>query len=123
MGGIYLPHGDWDSGESTQGGIRNEGDVVRALNELTSSHFLVRQVECPTHKDGGMLDLIFTNNGSLIQNFNVLPSPKSDHFLVEVSAVYKEPSVSEVEHSSMTDAADGRNPDLGDRNFFSEKID
>ena len=54
-----------------------------------------------------MLDLIFTNNGDLIHNFNVLPSPKLDHFLIEVSAVYKEPSVSEVEHSSMTDAVDG----------------
>ena len=61
--------------------------MIRALNELTSSHFLVQQVECPTHKDGGMLDLIVTNNGDLILNFNVLPSPKSDHFLIEVSAV------------------------------------
>ena len=29
------------------------GDMVRALNGLTSSHFLVQQVEYPTHKDGG----------------------------------------------------------------------
>ena len=69
------------------------------------------------------MDLIFTSNGDLIHNFNVLPSPKSDHFLIEVSAVYKEPSVSEVEHSSMTDTVDGRDPDFGDLNFFSEKTD
>ena len=70
-----------------------------------------------------MLDLIFTNNVDLIHNFSILPSPKSDHFLIEVSVVYKEPSVSEVEHSSMTDAVDGGDPDFDDLNFFSEKID
>ena len=123
MGDFNLPHGDWSGGESAQGAAGDEGDMVRALNELTSSHFLVQQVECPTHKDGGMLDLIFTNNGDLIHNFNVLPSPKSDHFLIEVSAVCKELSVSEVEHSSMTDVVDGRDPDFVDPNFFSEKID
>ena len=123
MGGFNLPHGDWSGGESTQGATGDEGDMVRASNELTSSHFLVQQVECSTHKDGGMLDLIFTNNGDLIHNFSVLPSPKSDHFLIEISAVYKEPSVSEVEHSSMTDVVDGEDPDFGDLNFFSEKID
>ena len=70
-----------------------------------------------------MLDVIYTNNDDLIHNFNVLPSTKSDHFLIEVSAVYKEPSVSEVEHPSMTDAVDEGDPDFGDLNFFSEKID
>ena len=69
------------------------------------------------------MGLIFTNNGDLIHNFNVLPSTKSDHFLIEVSAVYKEPSVSEVEHSSMTDATNGGDLDFGDLNFVSEKID
>ena len=92
MGDFNLPHGDWSGGKSAQGATGDEGDMVRALNELTSSHFLVQQVECPTHKDGGTLDLVITNNGDLIYNFNVLPSPKSDHFLIEVSAVYKEPS-------------------------------
>ena len=87
MGDFNLPHGDWSGGESTQGATGDEGDTVRALNELTSSHFLVQQVECPTHKDRGILDLIFTGNGDLIHNFNVLPSLKSDHFLIEVSAV------------------------------------
>ena len=37
--------------------------------------------------------------------------------------VYKEPSVSEVEHLSMTDVVNGGDPDFGDLNFFSEKID
>ena len=123
MGDFNLPHSDWSGGESTQGATGDESDMVRASNELTSSHFLVQQVVCSTHKDGGMLDLIFTNNGDLIHNFSVLPSPKSDRFLIEISAVYKDPSASEVEHSSMADAVDGEDPDFGDLNFFSEKID
>ena len=82
MGDFNLPHGDWGSGKSAQGATVAEGDMVRALNGLTSSHFLVQQVEYPTHTDGGMLHLIFTNNGDLIHNFNTLPSPKSDHFLI-----------------------------------------
>ena len=82
MGDFNLPHGDWGGGKSAQGATVAEGDMVRALNGLTSSHFLVQQVEYPTHTDGGMLHLIFTNNGDLIHNFNTLPSPKSDHFLI-----------------------------------------
>ena len=44
MGNFNLPHGDWSSGESSQ------GDMVRALNELTSNHFLVQQVVSNTQR-------------------------------------------------------------------------
>ena len=40
MGDFNLPHGDWSGGESTQGATADEGDMVTALTELTSSTFL-----------------------------------------------------------------------------------
>lgn len=96
--------------------------MIGALYELTSSHFLVQQVECPTHKDGGRLDLIFTNNGDLIHNMSVLPSLRSDHFLVEVSAVYWESLTPGEQNLPSTDAVDIEKSEFRDLNFFSDKI-
>ena len=49
MGDFNLPHGDWSGGESAHGATGDEG-VVRTLNELTSSHFLVQQVVSNTQR-------------------------------------------------------------------------
>ena len=83
MGDFNLPHGNWSIGSDIQSASGDEGDMVDAMKELTSSHFLVQQVDCPTHKNGGTLDLIFTNNGELIHQGQItfslryLPSIKN----------------------------------------------
>ena len=50
MGDFNLPHGDWSGVESAKGATGDEGCMVRALNELTSSHFLVQQVVSNTQR-------------------------------------------------------------------------
>ena len=49
---------------------------------------MIQNIDCPTHKDGNMIDLVFTNNSDLIHNLTVIPAPNSDHYLINCSAVY-----------------------------------
>ena len=123
MGDFNLPHGNWDCNGGARSATGDEAEMVRALNDFTSTHFLVQQVNCPTHKEGGILDLIFTNNHDLIHDLTAIPTPNSDHFIIEVSSVYREPSVPVTEHPSDGGVAGGREPGFGDLNFFNEKID
>ena len=109
MGDFNLPHGNWCLDKDARLAAGDEAEMVRALDNFTSTHFLVQQVDCPTHKDGGILDLIFTNNCDLIHCLSAIPTPNSDHFIIEVSSVYHEPSIPETEHPSDADVSEGVN--------------
>ena len=122
MGDFNLPHGNWSCDGSVRGATGDEGEMVRSLNDFTSNHFLVQQINCPTHKDGGMLDLIFTNNGDLIYNISAIPTPRSDHFLIEVSSLYQETTISELKHTSVARGSSKDEAGFGDLNFFSDRI-
>ena len=74
--------------------------MVKCLYELSLEHFLIQNLDYPTHKDGNMIDLVFTNNSDLIHDLTVIPAPNSDHYLINCSAVYSratEPKEDEVE--------------------------
>ena len=88
IGDYNMPHAVWSSGECTPGASTDEQRMVRSLYELCLEHFLVHQLDQPTHKDGNTIDLIFTNNTDLIYNIDVVPSSKSDHYRIELSVAY-----------------------------------
>ena len=67
---------------------KEEQMMVKCLYELSLEHFLIHNLDCPTHKDGYIIDLIFTNNSDLIHNLTVIPAPNSDHYFINWSAVY-----------------------------------
>lgn len=121
MGDFNLPHGPWSNRRSTQGASGDEGIMVGALMEFSTNHFLVQQVNCPTHRDDGTLDLIFTNNGDLVHGISVVPSPKTDHFIVEVFAAYQGKNFPELSRSNTTEGVS--EPNFVDLNFFSDRID
>ena len=120
MGDFNLPHADWESGECRAGASEDERTMVKDLYEFALSHFLVQQIEGPTHEAGNLLDLIFANNHQLVHDFSSTPSTVSDHHVVEVSAHYKaNTDISEIE-----DESNNQDPDqpltLRDYNFFHE---
>ena len=88
MGDYNLPHADWISGQCTSGASTDEQDMVRALYELSLDYFLVQQYDCPTHRDGNTIDLLFTNNSNIVHNTEALPSAVTDHYLMNFSTVY-----------------------------------
>ena len=121
MAGDYnLPHADWLTGECNPGACRDEQKMVKDLHELTLEHFLVQKCSFPTHIRGNMIDLLFTNNNDLIFDINTFPSPNSDHYLINFSAVYNKPFQSaDDEETTLEDDIPGFN----ELNFFDEAID
>ena len=80
LGDFNLPHAIWDPLGWSAGTPTDEQKMIEDLRELTLDNFLTQQVEFPTHRDGNILDIVFTNNSSLVHNMLVLPSKVSDHF-------------------------------------------
>ncbi len=86
-GDFNLPHATWPDGIFTQGCTRSEQSMLETVSQLQDEHFLNQYVTSPTHIDGGVLDLVFSNNSSVIHSYETLQPLRStsDHFVVEVS--------------------------------------
>ena len=121
-GDYNLPHADWFTGECSPGACKDEQNMVRSLYDVTLEYFLTQQIDQPTHKNGNVIDLLFTNNSYLIHNLCVIPSSKSDHYRIDLTARYKsasEYSKEDTQHHTEDDEATGFNR----LNFFDETID
>ena len=121
LGDFNLPHADWITGECSPGASTDEQNMVRKLYELTIEHFLVQQLDQPTHRDGNLLDLVFTNNAQLIHDLNVVPSAKSDHHHIQFTVSYSATDTGEFEGESVNSA--GETPSFSQLNFFDDSID
>ena len=87
LGDFNLPHTSWPEGKHTQGAPNDEKLCIDALNSL-ANEFLLQQCICmPTHKDGNILDLIWTNNRDLVHSYSCLPTSHtiSHHSLINVN--------------------------------------
>ena len=67
-GDFNLPHAEWPEGIPSSGCSSDERQMLNALNEFCNDMFMSQHVLSPTHKDGNILDLVFTNNSSLIHD-------------------------------------------------------
>ena len=121
MGDYNLPHANWLTGECTRGASTEEQQMVKALYEIALENFLIQQIDCPTHKDGNTIDLLFTNNSSIIHNAECLPSAVSDHLLMNFSTVYKKSQATDEETEDPRDNENAH--DFSCLNFFDANID
>ena len=119
-GDFNLPNADWSQGVCKAGSnrVKEEEKMVRALHSLTIDHFLLQQIEKPTHRDGNILDLLFTNNTDLVHSYSSSYSGVSDHNVVEIKAHYKRETL-QGEENSEDEATDA--PSFYKLNFFSDK--
>ena len=122
MGDYNLPHADWISGQCTSGASTDEQDMVRALYELSLDYFLVQQYDCPTHRDGNTIDLLFTNNSNIVHNAEALPSAVTDHYLMNFSTVYNSCDANAEDQEDPRDQ-DNATISLSSLNFFDEDIE
>ena len=122
-GDFNLPNADWNSGECRSGAsrVREEQKMVSALYSFAVDNFLVQQIEQPTHRDGNILDLLFTNNSDLVHSYTSTYSGQSDHKVVEVRSHYK--TEAPLEETSVKREPTGDNASFFDLNFFSDDID
>ena len=128
QGDLNLPHANWETGEcgpaaGTSKVTRDEKKMVKALYELSLNHFLVQQVEGPTHKLGNTLDLIFSNNASLTHNIDITPSASriSDHHQITMDVTYKQATDTEATESQ--DNSDTQADMWRKLNFQSPDVD
>ena len=121
MGGDYnLPRVSWENGLSKTLPLcpKSIRDMKNELSTFCDEFYLKQGLSKPTHKDGNVLDLIFTNNFDLISDVNVIETllSISHHAIVEVSTVYKAKGVQD---ACIRPAPTG----FQSLNFFSESVD
>ena len=64
-----------------------DSKLLECLTNMTDEHFLTQHVTTPTHVEGGVLDLIFSNNSCIVHSYNTLKPLRStsDHFVIEAN--------------------------------------
>ena len=92
MGGDFnLPMIDWQNQQPVTGCSKDKKLLFDMLSDFTSDLCLKQYVNQPTHKDGNILDLCFTNNESLINDVTLSKPLHSitHHCIVEVATAYR----------------------------------
>ena len=86
-GDFNLPHADWSNNTILSGCSSSEQNMIQMVRQLQQDHFLTQHISSPTHVDGGLLDLVFSNNSAVIHSSRTIQPLRStsDHFVVEVS--------------------------------------
>ena len=64
-----------------------DSKLLNCLSELTDEQHLTQHITTPTHVQGGVLDLVFTNNDRIVHSYTILKPLRStsDHYVVEVN--------------------------------------
>ena len=119
MGDYNLPHANWSTGKCSTGATTDEQEMVTELHNLANEHFLVQKCDCPTHRAGNMIDLLFTNNAGSIHSIEALPSSISDHYLMNITTMY---NTSQPFREDPEDTPDQDCKSFRSLNFFSESI-
>ncbi len=85
LGDFNLPHASWPDGSSTKGASSDEKQCLYLLSEL-ANEFTLQQCICKkTHKDGNVLDLVWTNNRDLVHSYSCIPTnPKIRHYYLYI---------------------------------------
>ena len=119
MGDFNLPHANWTTGKCRSGATTDEQDMVTALYNLAIEHFLIQQYDCPTHRAGNTIDLLFTNSPNIVHSIDAYPSSVSDHYLMTTSTLYdtSKSTYEETEYNSDEECKSFRS-----LNFLSESI-
>ena len=119
MGGDFnLPHASWPDGTPENGATIDERSMLNTLNNFCNELFLSQYVSQPTHKGGNILDLVFTNNASLIHDCIIVPVLQSTthHSMVQILTSYK------VKCDTDTDSDYSPKTMFNTLNFYSEEI-
>ena len=77
----------WPGGYPTANSSLSEKKLLQSVTNLTNKHFLSQHItDIPTQVCGGTLDLVFSNNESLVHSYRTLVPLRStsDHYVVEI---------------------------------------
>ena len=117
-GDFNLPHAVWPECSSSSGSSSDEKSQIETMKKFMDEHFLQQHINGATHSAGNTLDLVLTNNSSLLHSFqcHIPLASTSDHYIVECQTQFK----------STFDYGQEVKPDLISEldglNFFDESI-
>ena len=118
-GDFNLPKAVWPSGLPKPGCSLDERIVLNSLNQFCNDYLISQYVNTPTHKDGNILDLVFTNNENIIHNCAIIPvlQSTSHHKIVMVSTC--------LNVNAISDKDEQPEPRTGFNtlNFYADEID
>ena len=60
-----------------------EKKMLTLLKKFSDEYLIVQEVDSPTHKDGNILDLCFTNNRDIIYCIEYFPNCVSHHHTIQ----------------------------------------
>ena len=86
-GDFNLPKHSWNGNTTTS---NSETSVYGCLTNFMNVNFLSQHINKATHKEGNILDLVFTNNDCLLHSYECIPPSLlsvSDHFIVECKTI------------------------------------
>ena len=99
-GDFNLPHAAWPECTPKDGCTWKEAEMISTMQSLCNEIMLTQIVSTSTHYQGNVLDLIFTNNDSLIHNYTTTPTLRSisHHHIVRAYTQYKSPQLPDEEN-------------------------
>ena len=92
MGGDFnLPFIDWQKNQPGTGCSKDTKLMFSMLSDFANDLCLKQHVNKPTHKDGNILDLFFTNNDSLVNDllYSKPLNSITHHCIVEIATTYR----------------------------------
>jgi len=118
-GDFNLPHISWPECLPTQGCAKDERDMIEVLRQFSNEMLLTQIIREPTHYQGNTLDLVLTNNDTLIHSHEILPTPLSisHHQVVNLYTQYKSPKL------PSDNEANPRLSPFDNLNFHSKDVD
>ena len=90
-GDFNLPHTNWNDSSPSSQCPNQEKEMIATLTSFCDELHLTQVIKEPTHYQGNILDLVLTNNTSLIHNILVTPTSRciSHHSMVSIQTLYK----------------------------------
>ena len=118
-GDFNLPNAEWPYGTPSPKCPPDERTMLYTLNEFCNDLCMSQYVQNPTHKDGNILDLVFTNNVNFIHDCVTIPflQSTSHHHIVMVTTPYK------VKIHPIKDEEKTQQNMFNSLNFFSKEVD
>lgn len=119
-GDFNLPHCNWKNGSIRAGVSNDELQMIKCLEDFSNEHFLSQHITSPTHIHGNTLDLVFTNNETLIHTIECTNTVQSisHHNVIRMATQYKVGDIEKVKK----DAHNLLSP-FDELNFHDENID
>lgn len=122
LGGDFnIPHVSWPDGNPLSECNKNHKDLLSKLQDICNILMLNQHVTHPTHKDGNILDLVFTNNDRLVHSVEIIPTLRSNshHSIVRCSTLFK----SKLNNCTPQYPTQPKISKFDSLNFYSDEID